>query len=158
MKIVKMVAFVSMAALTGYMGGAYAAAPESEPIYFSGAQLMEGVAKTNNGTVSKPIPFGKEVTMSKARRDADGVVEVHTKLHDVIIPQGGHAVALVGGKVEGNKQEGPNEFRGGTITGGKKYDLKPGDVLWIPAGTPHQMLIEKGGSFDYIFGKFEAQK
>ena len=52
----------------------------------------------------------------------------------------------------------PEEMRGGAITGGKVYDLNPGDVIWIPIGMPHQMLVKKGTSFSYIAVKFEAPR
>ena len=136
-------------------GYAAVAAPDTEVVYFSGAQLKDGVAKTEGGIIANKLPVGKEVAMSEVRRDADGVVEVHLKQHDVIIPQGGHATILVGGKVEGNKESAPDEWRGGKIIGGVTHQLNPGDVIWIPAGTPHQMLIEKGGSMNYIAFKFD---
>jgi hypothetical protein len=35
--------------------------------------------------------------------------------------------------------------------------MGPGDVLWIPAGAPHQSLVPKGGDFRYLAFKFEAK-
>lgn len=136
--------------------GAAAAAPDSDAVFFSAAQLREATAQTDAGLKSYRLPVGPEAMASATRRDADGVVELHLKQHDLIIPQGGQATALVGGHIDGNRQTAPDEFRGGKITGGTRYKLAPGDVLWIPAGTPHQMLIEKGGSFNYIALKFDA--
>ncbi len=137
--------------------GAALAAPENEAIYFSAAQLREATAKTESGIKSYKLPVGIEAMVSATRRDAEGLVELHLKQHDLIIPEGGQVTALVGGHIEGNKQTAPDEFRGGKIIGGTPYKLMPGDVLWIPAGTPHQMQVEKGGSFNYIALKFDAQ-
>jgi quercetin dioxygenase-like cupin family protein len=58
--------------------------------------------------------------------------------------------------VAGNHQTAAGEFRGGTITGGQEYQLAPGDILWIPAGAPHQ-VTPKGGPFRYLAFKFEAK-
>ena len=143
--------------LAGFSCGVAVAAPDTDAVFFSGAQLRELVAKTEGGIVASKLPVGKEVTMSEVRRDAEGVVELHLKQHDVIIPQGGHGAVIVGGHVDGNKQTAPDEWRGGKITGGTTYQLTPGDVIWIPAGTPHQMLIEKGGSMNYVAFKFDSQ-
>jgi uncharacterized protein YfaQ (DUF2300 family) len=136
-------------------GAAFAA--DSGAVYFSAAQLREATAKTESGIKSYKLPVGVEAMVSATRRDAEGQVELHLKQHDLIIPQGGQVTALVGGRIEGNKQTAPDEFRGGKIVGGTPYKLMPGDVLWIPAGTPHQMQVEKGGSFNYIALKFDAQ-
>jgi quercetin dioxygenase-like cupin family protein len=57
--------------------------------------------------------------------------------------------------VTGNRQTAPGEFRGGTISGGRDYQLAPGDILWIPAGAPHQ-VTPKGGDFRYLAFKFPA--
>jgi mannose-6-phosphate isomerase-like protein (cupin superfamily) len=91
------------------------------------------------------------------RRDADGQVEVHTRLNDEFVVQAGRATVLVGGRVSGNKEIAPGEWRGGTVVGAKSYRLGPGDVLWIPAGAPHQTLVKIGASFTYLAFKFEAK-
>ena len=147
----------TIASVLGLCFGAAVGAPDSGVVFFSAAQLREATLKTEAGIKTHGLPVGMEAKAAAARRDADGVVEVHLKQHDLIIPQGGYATALVGGRVDGNKPTAPNELRGGKIIGGTSHKLAPGDVLWIPAGTPHQMLIEKGGSFNYIFLKFDAQ-
>jgi mannose-6-phosphate isomerase-like protein (cupin superfamily) len=63
---------------------------------------------------------------------------------------------LIGQKLDGGQETAPNEWRGGTIVGGKIYSLGPGDVLWIPAGLPHQ-ITPKGGDFLYLSVKFEVK-
>jgi uncharacterized RmlC-like cupin family protein len=63
----------------------------------------------------------------------------------------------VGASVSGNRQTAPGEWRGGAMEGGSFYNLSPGDVLWIPAGRPHQTLVAKGASFSYLAFKFEAR-
>jgi len=134
-----------------------AAQPASEGVYASAAQLAAMVATTKDGSVNAPAPSGPGTTMLIVRRDADGQVEVHTKLNDEFVVQAGHATVLVGGKVSGNKETAPGEWRGGVVTGAKTYLLGPGDVLWIPAGAPHQTLVKKGASFTYLAFKFEAK-
>ena len=104
-----------------------------------------------------PVPTGPGATILMVRRDRDGDVEVHEHLNDEFVVQAGHAVVRVGGTVSGNHQTAPGEWRGGTIADGSLYHLSPGDVLWIPAGQPHQTLISKGGSFTYLAFKFEAK-
>jgi mannose-6-phosphate isomerase-like protein (cupin superfamily) len=92
--------------------------------------------------------------MMLAHRTGDGEVEVHTKLADEIVVRSGHARIKVGGKVSGQRQTAPNEFRGGTITGGEVFDLAPGDAIYVPVGQPHQVLVPKGGQITYIAAKY----
>ncbi|HEY5347668.1 MAG TPA: hypothetical protein VIJ72_05705, partial [Rhizomicrobium sp.] len=125
-------------------------------VYASAAQLQAQIANPGNGLVNYALPTGPNgATVMIVRRDKTGDVEVHDKLCDVLIAQTGHAVILVGGKVSGNHQIAPDEWRGGKITGGTAHDFSPGDVIWIPAGLPHLILV-KSKSFTYLAMKFAA--
>jgi mannose-6-phosphate isomerase-like protein (cupin superfamily) len=147
-----------LALVTGLALAAPAAAQSAgQGVYVPAAQIAASVAKTKDGSATAPVAAGPGTTILAAHRDADGQVEVHTKLNDEFVVLSGHATVLVGGKVEGNKQTAPGEWRGGKITGAKAYALGPGDVLWIPAGAPHQSLVPKGGDFRYLAFKFEAK-
>lgn len=114
------------------------------------AQLRAFVAVTTNGLVSHPATADPAARTLIVRRDGPGEVEVHAVLNDIIVPQAGTATLLVGGRVEGGRDTAPNERRGGAITGGRSYALHPGDVVWIPAGIPHQMIVRRGTSFTYV--------
>ena len=126
-------------------------AKESGAKYLSAAEQRTAVAKTKDGLVSSRIPTGASgPVVLLVRRDAAGEVEVHDALDDVFVVQQGKATVLVGGRVEGNKQTAAGEWRGGKIVGAQSYTLGVGDVLWIPAGLPHQVLVDKDGSFTYL--------
>jgi mannose-6-phosphate isomerase-like protein (cupin superfamily) len=145
-----------IAALLAVAGGAAAQAAD-QPHHVPAAQLRAMVTTLKDGLITAPVPTGPGATILMARRDRDGEVEVHDHLNDEFVVQAGHAVVRVGGAVTGNRQTAPGEWRGGTMTDGTFYHLSPGDVLWIPAGQPHQALVEKGGSFSYLAFKFEAK-
>ena len=51
----------------------------------------------------------------------------------------------------------PGTGGGGEIVGGTRYPVAPGDVLWIPAGQPHQVILPAGASFTYVVAKYEAK-
>jgi len=139
----------------GVAASAAAQAPD-EGRYVSAAELKAMVAKTANGLAIASIPTGPGATVLVARRDKEGEVEVHDHLNDEFVVQSGHATVKVGGKLTGQHQTAPGEWRGGTIAGGHSYQLAPGDVLWIPAGAPHQ-VTPKGGAFSYLAVKFEVK-
>jgi mannose-6-phosphate isomerase-like protein (cupin superfamily) len=136
---------------------AAAAARAEEPRHVAAAELRAMVATTKDGVVTATVPTGPGARVLMARRDRDGEVEVHEHLNDEFVVQAGRAVVRVGGAVTGNRQTAPGEWRGGTMSEGKFYSLAPGDVLWIPAGQPHQVLVAKGASFSYLAVKFEAK-
>ena len=140
---------------TGLALSAAAQAPE-EGRYVSAAELRAMVAKTANGLATAPIPTGPGATVLMARRDSPGEGVVHDRLNDDFVVQSGQATVKVGGKLTGQRQTAPGEWRGGTIAGGHSYQLAPGDVLWISAGAPHQ-VTPKGGPFSYLAVKFEAK-
>jgi mannose-6-phosphate isomerase-like protein (cupin superfamily) len=149
--------YLSAGVAAALYAGAALAQPAGEGVYVPAAKLAAMTAKTKDGVATAPVPTGPGTTLLAARRDADGLVEVHTRLNDEIVVQSGHASFLVGGTVAGNKETAPGEWRGGKITGGHAYAMGPGDVLWIPAGAPHQALVAKGTSFSYLAFKFEAR-
>lgn len=90
-------------------------------------------------------------------REASGQAEIHEKLADFVVVKSGEGSVLVGGKAVGAKPTTPGELRGTAVEGGTKYQLKPGDVLYIPVNTPHQMLIEPGKHLDALVIKVESK-
>jgi quercetin dioxygenase-like cupin family protein len=64
---------------------------------------------------------------------------------------------LTGGKVVNPKTIKPGEIRGTSISGGERHTLSTGDIVHIPAGVPHQILLEKGKPFTYFVVKVTGQ-
>jgi mannose-6-phosphate isomerase-like protein (cupin superfamily) len=72
-----------------------------------------------------------------SHRDKEGQVEVHDKETDVFYVTDGQATFLTGGTMIGGKQTSPNQSLGTDMKGGQSHSLSKGDVIVIPAGTPH---------------------
>lgn len=72
-----------------------------------------------------------------SRRDKAGVAEVHTQDADIIYVQEGSATFVTGGTVVDPKPIETNEIRGKQINGGETRTITKGDVIIVPAGTPH---------------------
>lgn len=72
-----------------------------------------------------------------SRRDKAGVAEVHVKDTDIIYVQEGSATFVTGGTVMDPKPIAPDEIRGKEITSGETRTITKGDVIIVPAGTPH---------------------
>lgn len=76
-------------------------------------------------------------TVSVLTRNKAGQVEVHTKETDIFYIMDGEATFVTGGTMIGGKTTAPNQLRGTEIKGGESRRLAKGDVIVIPAGTPH---------------------
>lgn len=72
-----------------------------------------------------------------SRREKAGMAEVHAKDADVIHVLQGKATFVTGGKVVDGKSTAADEVRGASIEGGETVQLTKGDVIVVPAGTPH---------------------
>jgi mannose-6-phosphate isomerase-like protein (cupin superfamily) len=83
------------------------------------------------------------------RRDADGVPEQHEHIEDVVFIQSGGGTLLVGGSMV-NRTGGDGEYTGTGIAGGVRHPVGPGDIIHIPADTPHRYLVPDGGHVTYV--------
>jgi len=131
-----------------------AAAQEAQ--YVSAKDLAAKVATLKDGSVNAQVPTGPGAQVLIVHRDRTGEAEVHAKFSDHFIVQSGKATVLVGGTIAGDRETAPGERRGGTITAAKSYAVGPGDVLWIPAGVPHQVVLPTGQHFHYLVSKWPA--
>jgi mannose-6-phosphate isomerase-like protein (cupin superfamily) len=91
------------------------------------------------------------------RRDTSGVNERHEDATDIFVVQRGRARLLYGGTADGERVTAPGEWRGGTIRNGTERELAQGDIVVIPAGVPHQLLLAPGESFYYFVFKVAKQ-
>ncbi len=72
-----------------------------------------------------------------AQRRGTGEAEVHQKTNHVFIIVEGEATFITGGSLVGAKQTAADQLRGSSIQGGETHHLTKGDVITIPAKTPH---------------------
>jgi uncharacterized cupin superfamily protein len=84
-----------------------------------------------------PLVTAPDLIVSGSHRDKAGQVEVHEKETDVIHVIDGEATFVTGGKMIGGKSTKPGQMMGKDIEGGETHHLTKGDVIVVPAGTPH---------------------
>jgi uncharacterized protein GlcG (DUF336 family) len=114
------------------LAAAAVTAPAGKVSYFDSTQVRDAFAK---GSVL--FDQGERYMVHASRRDAAGQAEVHAKDADIIYVLDGTAALVTGGTVVEPKTTAPDEIRGREIQGGDTRQLKKGDVLIVPAGTPH---------------------
>jgi uncharacterized protein GlcG (DUF336 family) len=105
-------------------GAAFFAAAEVADRFESGGLLLD--------TAGYKIDAG--------RREAPGEVEYHEHTVDVMHVLEGSATVVLGGEMRDVREIAPGELRAAAVVGGAPRDLKPGDVLAIPSGVPHQFV------------------
>lgn len=126
-------------------GALVIAAAEPEPATYVGHdKVAELFAK--GGAVAKSGDF----TASVASRTAAGQVEVHEKETDIFYITSGEATFVTGGTMVGGKLSRPAQWLGTDITGGVTHTLTKGDIITIPAGTPHWFKEVKTPVFYYM--------
>lgn len=87
-----------------------------------------------------------------SRRDGPGAPEVHLRDTDLIYVVDGTATLVTGGTLVDARDAGPGERSGSSLAGGETRKLVPGDVLVVPAGTPH-WFQSVPGPFQYYVVK-----
>jgi mannose-6-phosphate isomerase-like protein (cupin superfamily) len=100
--------------------------------------------------------YGNHYTML-AYRSNTGSSEIHEHEADVFVIEEGDAAIILGGKMVGGHTEKPGELRGKSIEGGERRPLKTGDIIHIPAGVPHQILVTPGKPITYFVVKVTGQ-
>ena len=88
-------------------------------------------------------------------RDADGIPEQHANIEDVVLIKSGEATLEVGGELV-RRTGDDGEFRGDGIEGGTRYAVGAGDIMRIPADTPHRYLVPAGGHVTYLLVRVPA--
>lgn len=117
----------------------------------STAETMKAEAGSSAGHVSaKRLANFSGDTLMLIRREGSGTPEWHETQADIFFVQSGSATLVVGGAMTGDAVTEPHERRGGTISGALKQKLAAGDVVRIPARTPHQVLMEGNQPFVYF--------
>ena len=88
------------------------------------------------GGAAGQIISDKGLVMLANRRGA-GEVEVHEKTNHIFIVMEGEATFITGGTLVGARQTAPGQTRASSVEGGTTYHLTKGDVITVPAKTPH---------------------
>jgi hypothetical protein len=127
---------------------------------FSGLAVLPAVAADPPGFVVWPkgvAPAGSSQKVqfdnhgwSIAHREKSGMVESHGTRAIVMIVQSGEATLVVGMDVVDAKSTTPGEIHGTSIRNGIERKVSAGDIINMPAGLPHQFLLEPGQQITYI--------
>ena len=137
---------------------AAAAAAAKVDIYTAKELQAMGAALTKGGKAFASqdlVRYGNHYTMLAAR-ESTGSSEVHEHEADIFVVENGTATLVTGGTLVNPQTQKSGEIRGTSISGGERHPVQAGDIIHIPAGVPHQLLVEKG-PFEYFVVKVTGQ-
>lgn len=81
--------------------------------------------------------IGENGLIVLAQRRGAGEVELHENTNHVFIIVEGEATFVTGGTMVSPKNTAPGQVRAASVNGGETYHLTKGDVITVPAKTPH---------------------
>jgi|SRR5271165_2290956 len=132
-------------------------------VYKSAAELMATLAKsseTRSDQASSPISNQDHYRINIVKRTSPGVAMAHasgpakgTEVHYII---DGAATVVTGGTLIRPPAGAAKGAPAGRIEGGETRHVSKGDVLVIPAGTPH-WYKEVEGSVTYLEVRFDVE-
>jgi mannose-6-phosphate isomerase-like protein (cupin superfamily) len=113
----------------------------SPAVLLERAAYLRKIARNGDGSASETLKEYPQHFAMLSFRSRSGEVEVHGRFADLFCVLSGGATLVTGGVVEGARETAQGETRGRSITGGTSQKLRAGDIVHVPAGTPHQMLL-----------------
>jgi mannose-6-phosphate isomerase-like protein (cupin superfamily) len=117
------------------------------------AQQMREQAKNSKDAGTGILEKHLDSSTILAFRDRDGKAELHQQFGDVFVVLQGTATLVTGGTIASPMTSAPGEIRGTSIQEGIRKKLQEGDIAHIPAGVPHQVILDSGGTFTYFVVK-----
>lgn len=115
--------------------------------FLSASAVNDGFSK---GSVLFGAANGENYMVHASRREKSGLAEIHDLDTDIIYVLEGTATVVTGGKAVDVKTIEAYEHRGASIDGGETRQLKKGDLLIVPKGTPHWFKQVDGTFLYYV--------
>ncbi len=122
---------------------------------FSSAQLQGQLkqlaqqARTSGSSGSTMGDYGTHA-LKLSERTASGGAEIHAHFNDVMLVMDGKATLITGGTVIDAHQGANGETTGSGIRDGVVQPIAAGDLIHIPAGIPHQLVIAPGTTYSAL--------
>ena|SRR5580698_215318 len=137
---------------------AYAQNDAKKAEYFSAQDIQKQLADLapqakSSGSSGSTLGDYTSHQLKLSVRTSSGGAEVHAHYDDVFVVTQGQATLITGGTVVDPKTDADGETKGPSIHDGNTQVISVGDVVHIPAGTPHQLKIAPGTLFSTIVVK-----
>lgn len=130
---------------------AWAAAAPATKTFMNNKEIMglidkaKADRKDNAPLVAEPILSMAPYRAQLEYRPGTSPAAVHEKDAELMVVLEGTGNIVTGGKLVEEKRNNANNLGGSSITGGNTQAVVKGDMLIVPANTPHQ-VIPTGGA------------
>ena len=125
------------------------------PALVAQGEALLAKARAGNGSAGVTLATYKGHYTMLTARTASGGAEQHGKFADFLIVLDGEGTELTGGTIVDPKEQANGEVRGKKLEGAESHALHKGDVLHIPAGTPHQAIEAPGQTITILVIKVD---
>jgi mannose-6-phosphate isomerase-like protein (cupin superfamily) len=146
----QLLAFTFLAAVTASSAFAQPA-PAPTKTFMSDKEIMGLIEKAKADRkgdaplVAEPILSMAPYRAQLEYRPGTSPAAVHEKDAELMVVLEGAGNIVTGGKLVDEKRNNANNLGGSSITGGNSQAVVKGDMLIVPANTPHQ-VIPTGGA------------
>jgi mannose-6-phosphate isomerase-like protein (cupin superfamily) len=148
-----MVAALALGAPAATLSGDKALVIPAQDIKAQAADLVSQAQPT--GSAGAMVASYGNLGLMLSVRTANGVGELHQHFDDLMIVEQGSATLVTGGSLVDPKPGANGEIRGSSVQNGTSQTLGVGDVVIVPAGVPHQLLIPPGTVYTSLVAKIK---
>jgi len=148
-------------AIFSYAADPPASPPPTEAVHWTFGEVTAFEAKLNQDPATaaqNPVLTIMNVTERETIRRTSfgksGIAEIHANFTDVFCILTGEGEFVVGGEIVNPNTTNPAEIRGPSIRNGVTKKVGVGDVIVIPPGVPHQILVPEGKRMSFMVAKF----
>jgi mannose-6-phosphate isomerase-like protein (cupin superfamily) len=106
-----------------------------------------------SGSSGSTLATSGNLALKLSVRISSGGAEIHAHYDDLMIVQQGSATLITGGSVVDAQVGKDGETKGSSVKDGKSQTIAVGDVVLVPAGVPHQLLIPPGTLYSAMVAK-----
>jgi mannose-6-phosphate isomerase-like protein (cupin superfamily) len=121
-------------------------------------KYLRELARVGSGEAGETLREYPQHRVMVSFRARNGEVEIHEKWADVFLVLSGSATLVTGGTVQSARIIAPGETRGDSIQEGNSQELRQGDVVHVPAGTPHQFLVSSDKTITSMVFKIQESQ
>ncbi len=119
----------------------------TRPFVVTSSQSLDDLQKTlqpDNKTAELIDSAGMQLraAVQHEKNKTAAAAELHDASDDIYYVLNGSATLVLGGKLDHPKETDPGEWRSRRITDGETIEIKKGDLVIVPRGTPHQRSTE----------------
>ena len=119
---------------------------------------LEGQSGNKQFDVAAASGTQMRVAVFHDEKRENDLFEVHDGSDDIYYVLEGEATLMLGGTLTEPKEISPGEWRSKAAAGGQRVNIRKGDLVVVPRGTPHQRTVTGKGFSMILIKIFESRQ